>query len=181
MREYQEWAIFEIGFPKAPLLYVYTEVNAAGQEALEMGYSFLGRNPKGATLRAEPIRTASFIYKPDPFFPIEGKAKSHEIKKERVDHPAHYQTATGMEVIDVIEAFGLGFNLGNAIKYILRAGKKGEFNVDLDKAIWYLTRERDTYLKNIKIGDTKETSRFEFSAAPFRSSKNGTSDGEPHS
>lgn len=47
------------------------------------------------------------------------------------------------EVIEVIEEFGLGFNLGNTVKYILRAGKKFEDKTleDLKKARWYLDRE----------------------------------------
>jgi hypothetical protein len=60
---------------------------------------------------------------------------------EVVDHPPHYQTAAGIEAIDVIEAFELGFSLGNAVKYILRAGKKGDRLDDLKKARWYLSRE----------------------------------------
>lgn len=59
---------------------------------------------------------------------------------EKVNHPSHYQGG-GMEAIDVIEAFSLGFKLGNAVKYILRAGKKGDRLTDLRKAAWYLTRE----------------------------------------
>lgn len=59
---------------------------------------------------------------------------------ENVNHPSHYQGNT-FEVIDIIEDFQLGFNLGNAIKYILRAGKKGNREKDLMKAIWYLQRE----------------------------------------
>jgi len=55
-------------------------------------------------------------------------------------NPAHYK-ANGIEAIDVIEAFGLGFNLGNAIKYILRAGRKSDTATDLAKASWYLQRE----------------------------------------
>jgi hypothetical protein len=57
-----------------------------------------------------------------------------------VNHPPHYQAA-GMEAIDVIEAFELGFNLGNAVKYILRAGRKGKRGIDIEKAVWYLERE----------------------------------------
>jgi hypothetical protein len=63
-------------------------------------------------------------------------------KKDPIN-PPHYKAAGGMECIDVIEAFGLGFNLGNAVKYILRAGKKGDAKEDLRKAIWYLQREVD--------------------------------------
>lgn len=55
-------------------------------------------------------------------------------------NPAHYQ-ANGMQAIDVIEAFGLGFHLGNVVKYVLRAGKKGEAVECLSKARWYLDRE----------------------------------------
>ena len=57
-----------------------------------------------------------------------------------VDHPAHYQTESGLEVIDVIEAFNLDFHTGNAVKYILRAGKKSNEIEDLQKANWYLLR-----------------------------------------
>lgn len=60
--------------------------------------------------------------------------------KESVNHPSHYQ-GKGLESIQVIEAFELGFNLGNAVKYILRAGKKGARDEDIRKAIWYLNRE----------------------------------------
>ena len=62
-------------------------------------------------------------------------------KHDPVNSPAHYQTASGLEAIDVIEAFGLGFNLGNAVKYALRAGRKGSRVEDLEKCIWYLRRE----------------------------------------
>lgn len=57
-----------------------------------------------------------------------------------VNHPEHYQ-GKGIEVIDIIEAFDLNFSLGNAIKYILRADKKGNRKQDLEKARFYLNRE----------------------------------------
>jgi hypothetical protein len=62
---------------------------------------------------------------------------------EAVNHPAHYQSAAGIEVIDVIEAYELGFCLGNTVKYILRAGRKDSAKhiEDLRKAKWYLERE----------------------------------------
>jgi hypothetical protein len=59
---------------------------------------------------------------------------------DNVNNPAHYK-GRGMESIEVIEGFDLGFHLGNAVKYILRAGKKGDRVEDLRKAIWYLNRE----------------------------------------
>ena len=58
-----------------------------------------------------------------------------------VDHPDHYRKDTGHEAIDVIEAWGLGFSLGNAVKYIARAGLKGDAVEDLEKARWYIDRE----------------------------------------
>ena len=61
--------------------------------------------------------------------------------REMVNHPDHYQGSSGMEVIDIIENYNLGFSLGNAIKYILRADKKSAAKQDLKKAIWYINRE----------------------------------------
>lgn len=55
-------------------------------------------------------------------------------------NPSHYQQG-GLEAIDVIEAFGLGFCVGNALKYILRYRFKGTPLEDLKKARWYLDRE----------------------------------------
>lgn len=65
------------------------------------------------------------------------------VPKDTVDHPEHYQS-NGMEVIDVIDAFELNFNLGNTFKYIARAGKKGDELEDLKKAVWYLNHEIET-------------------------------------
>jgi hypothetical protein len=61
-----------------------------------------------------------------------------------VDHPAHYGGAENpYEAIKVIEAWGLGFCLGNAVKYISRAGRKDPdaYVEDLRKARWYLDRQ----------------------------------------
>lgn len=58
-----------------------------------------------------------------------------------VDHPEHYRKDSGYEAIDVIEAWDLGFSLGNALKYICRAGLKGDEIEDLEKARWYIDRE----------------------------------------
>lgn len=57
-----------------------------------------------------------------------------------VNHPSHY-TFGGVEVIDAIEAWRLGFHLGNAVKYIARSAHKGRLLEDLKKARWYLDRE----------------------------------------
>ena len=57
-----------------------------------------------------------------------------------INHPPHY-TAGGIEVIDFIEAKGLGYNLGNVVKYVSRSALKGSSLDDLRKAAWYLDRE----------------------------------------
>jgi hypothetical protein len=63
-------------------------------------------------------------------------------EKEMVNHPDHYQFGKNneYEAIKVIDAWDLGFSLGNAIKYISRAGKKRKDTEleDLRKALWYL-------------------------------------------
>lgn len=71
-------------------------------------------------------------------------ADGYEIPFENmVDHPSHYQSETGLEVIDVIEAFTFdlkgieAFDTGNVIKYICRWKNKNGIE-DLKKANWYL-------------------------------------------
>lgn len=63
---------------------------------------------------------------------------------DNVNHPAHYGGEENLyEAIKVIEAWELGFCLGNAVKYIARAGKKDPAKriEDLQKAAWYINRE----------------------------------------
>ena len=62
-------------------------------------------------------------------------------KNTAVNHPSYYNTGS-IEVIDFIEDQKLNFHLGNAVKYIIRAGKKnGEKEIeDLQKAKWYIAR-----------------------------------------
>lgn len=71
-----------------------------------------------------------------------------EKPSDPVNNPTHY-TDGGIETIDYIEAKGLGYHLGNAVKYISRAGKKGTNQglEDLRKAQWYLARaiEKNEY------------------------------------
>ena len=72
---------------------------------------------------------------------------------DAVDHPAHYnQHPAGIECIDVVEAFN--FNLGNAIKYIWRAGLKPDASTleDLSKAAWYIQREIERIERIERIG-----------------------------
>ena len=74
--------------------------------------------------------------------------------KANVDHPNHYADGRSYEPIDVIEDWELGFNLGNAVKYISRAGRKDDIIQDLEKARWYLNREitRLRAIRNDEIG-----------------------------
>ena len=61
-------------------------------------------------------------------------------KHDPVSHPAHYtEHPSKVECIQITEH--LNFCLGNAVKYIWRAGEKGEPIEDLQKARWYIDRE----------------------------------------
>lgn len=66
------------------------------------------------------------------------------LKKDNVNHPEHYGGKDNVyEVIKIIEHYVLGFNLGNTLKYMLRAGRKdpSKYLEDLEKARFYLDRE----------------------------------------
>ena len=70
--------------------------------------------------------------------------EEEKIGNDVVNHPEHY-TAGGIEVIDFIEAKlnaeeQTGYFKGNIIKYVSRAGLKGNIREDLQKAQWYLNR-----------------------------------------
>jgi hypothetical protein len=71
---------------------------------------------------------------------------------DTVNHPAHYGGADNpYEAIKVVEAWNLGFCLGNTVKYISRAGKKTPDALeDLKKALWYLNREVSNLEKESK-------------------------------
>ena len=71
----------------------------------------------------------------------EQEVKTIELPKNEdvINHPSHY-TRGKIEVIDFIEDQQLPYHLGNVIKYIARAGYKGDKLEDLKKARWYLDR-----------------------------------------
>lgn len=77
-------------------------------------------------------------------------------RKESVNHPQHYGGDTIYEVIKVLEAWGLDFDfdLGNAVKYIARAGKKSKTKAieDLKKAAWYLNRRIERLEQRNELG-----------------------------
>jgi hypothetical protein len=69
-----------------------------------------------------------------------------QVMSDMVNHPKHYGGADDMyEAIKVIDAWKLNFNLGSAVKYICRAGKKDSAKhiEDLEKAAFYLKHEID--------------------------------------
>lgn len=63
-----------------------------------------------------------------------------QIAPDMINRPPHY-IGKRYEVIDIIEAYGNQFRLGNALKYVLRHKEKGG-QEDLRKALWYLEREQ---------------------------------------
>lgn len=92
--------------------------------------------PKKKEVAVEPV--AQTIEEPE--------VKVVEVPKNEdvINHPSHY-TRGKIEVIDFIEDQQLPYHLGNVIKYIARAGYKGDKLEDLKKARWYL----DRYIKGV--------------------------------
>lgn len=66
--------------------------------------------------------------------------RAPDFDEDLINHPKHYTShPSGIEAIDLCEH--TSFNVGNAWKYLFRAGKKGSWAEDLKKARWYLDRE----------------------------------------
>ena len=98
----------------------------------------------------------SFDWKGFNTYYIDGVFWAHKTKnkmennKEQVNHPSHYGGSENVyEAIKVIDAWDLGFSLGNTVKYISRAGKKNKDKEleDLKKALWYLQHHIETLEK----------------------------------
>lgn len=85
-----------------------------------------------------------FLYLPDPV-DITERFKKDTVPEDMVNHPKHYQSETGLEAIDVIEAFTFDLKgieavcTGNSLKYLCRWKNKNGLQ-DLKKARWYLDR-----------------------------------------
>ncbi len=75
--------------------------------------------------------------------PTKVSTEEHDV----VNHPSHY-TRGNIEVIDFIEDQQLPYHLGNVVKYVARAGYKGDIVEDLKKAQWYLNR----YIRTLEKG-----------------------------
>lgn len=121
-RKEREDAQEEQQFDTKALTKLRKEFDTQGEQRFSIpnGVSVLAPKPKQ---KWEPVSPLTSL-PPDP-----------------VNHPAHYKIG-GVETIDFIEAKGLGYHLGNVVKYITRAGHKGTSSgmEDLKKARWYLDR-----------------------------------------
>ena len=98
----------------------------------------------GLECEAEENPPADKIDKPRKHLPGRNPDKTmiNNVTTDNVNHPSHY-TSGEIEVIDFIEDQHLGFHLGNAVKYISRAGRKDADRTieDLQKAVWYINRQ----------------------------------------
>lgn len=93
--------------------------------------------------------------------------------ESNINHPSHYGGDTPYEAIKVIEAWNLGFCLGNTIKYISRAGKKDPAKEieDLEKAKWYLER-RISQLKTSENGSILNSLHFNINLEDIQNEMN---------
>lgn len=108
-------------------------------------------NPKVASVIVPPGTTLNSIKDDkESFYKLKffkylvyklSKTNSRRKMSDSVNHPSHY-TDGKIEVIEYIEDKGFNYHLGNAIKYISRAGKKDKSKTaeDLRKAVWYIER-----------------------------------------
>jgi hypothetical protein len=66
------------------------------------------------------------------------------VTHDPINNPSHYAEGRQYEPIAVIEDWQLNYRLGNAVKYVSRAGRKQNAIEDLRKAVWYIEREIET-------------------------------------
>jgi hypothetical protein len=90
-------------------------------------------------IKEATARVQEFIKQDLPPMPST-QIEMFEPASDPVNHPEHYKVG-GIETIDFIEAKKLNYNIGNVVKYLTRADHKGNRKQDLEKALWYLTRE----------------------------------------
>lgn len=101
---------------------------------------------EGAPVISKTETTESYITSKSAGY-LYGDTDKNDIQISNVvDHPSHYNRGK-IEVIDFIEDQGLSFHLGNVIKYVARAGSKGDKIEDLKKARWYLDRYINEVMK----------------------------------
>jgi hypothetical protein len=90
---------------------------------------------------------------------IENFKKAFGGKPDNIKHPSHYTEGRKYEPKDVIRDWGLNFNLGSAVKYISRAGRKDDIVQDLKKAQQFIQFEIDALEEECPI-DNIERARF---------------------
>ena len=103
-------------------------------KALCAGVATILHEPSGTVVHVDP---ANLLLRRRPEHPSRAASS---LRADPVDHPAHYTGhPSGVECITVTEH--MNFNVGNAVKYLWRAGRKGDALTDLRKAAWYVSRE----------------------------------------
>jgi len=109
---------------------------------IDIVYYARGSMRKKRVKRTKPVQLTLPLNKltREPRIRLQSSDVERLPETDMVNSPPHY-TAGGVETIDFIEAKGLNYNLGNAVKYITRAGLKGDRVEDLKKAKWYIERE----------------------------------------
>lgn len=112
-----------------------------------------GSSAEPSPVREEQVKARETHREENTTRPVVGMilAQGKLTPPDIVNHPPHY-TQGSIETIDAIEGLGLdsSYHLGNAVKYISRAGKKegSTASSDIDKAIWYLNRYKESCLSS---------------------------------
>lgn len=107
------------------------ECSACGTEAI---MSIGGKDFCGGCVQPSDL--------PQSITPMQRRRLPVPERKNDSIRPNYYRSETGHEAVDVIEAWGLNFALGNVVKYVARAGlKSGDVAGDLKKARDYINRE----------------------------------------
>lgn len=109
--------------------YVYVTKSKANKSATKIFNEYMEMAPPKAGKADKEVKSEGAAPPVEPAKPA-----------DMVNHPPHY-TVGGIETLDFIEAKGLGYNLGNVVKYIARAYWKGDELQDLQKARFYLDRQ----------------------------------------
>lgn len=110
-----------------------------------------------------PIKNKDLTVKTDDKGVITGIVhhKGNVSKPDMVNKPPHYKDASGIECKEITCHRKMPFSLGNAIKYLYRAGSKGDLLEDLKKAEWYL---RVAYLNDERVPKAVEVRLLEVAA-----------------
>ena len=147
--------------PNASARYIADQLNVPIQTVYNTQYNLRRKQNEPKIVTLVGVSDKSIIEKLNPDIPVYKDSVTNvtstklremiemiEKPSDPVNNPAHY-TEGGIETIDYIEAKRLGYHLGNAVKYISRAGRKGTNQglEDLKKAQWYLARaiEKNEY------------------------------------